>query len=335
MSADPVRAIADAVLYEGYILWPYRRSALKNQRRFTFGGVYPPAHAALHPDDPCMMRTEVLLRGHASAQVTITVRFLHIVERTVMRKQGDRLEPVRELQVGTELHQSWEEAVEREIVIPPRSVDQLALGCSAPIAIDSGSSVEALDDGSGAQIAKLVRRWSELRGQARYGAVQLDDETWKVWVEIANSVAFAERDREQALRHSFCSTHTLLRASGATFVSLANPPQELAGAAAACDNRGTWPVPVGEPDDMSTMLSSPIILEDHPRVAPESPGDMFDGGEIDQLLILNILSLTDEERAEMAAADPRAKEILQRTQALTPEQLMALHGTVRELRLVR
>ncbi len=83
------------------------------------------------------------------------------------------------------------------------------------------------------------------------------------------------------------------------------------------------------------MLSSPIILEDHPRIAPESPGDLFDGGEIDQLLILSILSMTEEERAEMAASDPRAREILERTEALTPDQLMALHGTVRELGMVR
>jgi hypothetical protein len=83
------------------------------------------------------------------------------------------------------------------------------------------------------------------------------------------------------------------------------------------------------------MLSSPIILEDYPRVAPESPGDLFDGGEIDQLLILNILALTDEEKAEMAATDPRAREILERIEALTPDELMALHGTIREFGMAR
>ena len=100
-------------------------------------------------------------------------------------------------------------------------------------------------------------------------------------------------------------------------------------------NEGAWPVLVGEPDSRSTMLCSPIILEDHPRIAPESPGDLFDGGEIDQLLILNILSLTDEEKAEMRATDPRAREILERTEALTPEELMRLHGTIREFGLER
>jgi hypothetical protein len=96
--------------------------------------------------------------------------------------------------------------------------------------------------------------------------------------------------------------------------------------ATACWNAGCWPVLVGEPGQTDTMLASPIILEDHPRIAPESPGDMFDGGEIDQLLVLNILALTDEEKAEMAACDPRAAEILARVENLDPEQLMCLHG---------
>jgi hypothetical protein len=87
---------------------------------------------------------------------------------------------------------------------------------------------------------------------------------------------------------------------------------------------------VGEEDDRSTLLCSPIILSDYPEIAPESPGDLFDGGEIDQLLILNILSLTDAEKAEMRASDPRAREILDRTEALSPQELMNLHGAIRE-----
>ena len=61
--------------------------------------------------------------------------------------------------------------------------------------------------------------------------------------------------------------------------------------------------------------------------------DMFDGAEIDGLLRLSILSMTDEEKAEMRAADPRAREILERTEAMTPEELMRLHGTVRDLQV--
>ena len=63
LTVDEVRRIADAVLYEGYLLWPYRRSALKNQRRWTFGGVYPEAHSRGRDDDPWTMRTQCLLEA--------------------------------------------------------------------------------------------------------------------------------------------------------------------------------------------------------------------------------------------------------------------------------
>lgn len=332
MSTDPVRAIADAVLYEGYILWPYRRSALKNQRRFTFGGVYPPAHSRDHPDDPATMHTEVLLTGAHAAQVEVKVRFLHVVRRAVARAGPEGLEEVDELEVGGERYTTWEEAVEREIDLPPLPIKELARGASrAPIAIDGGSTVQELGDG-----AALVRTWHRLEGGVEAAAEPVDAAgTWRVSVQIENTTPCASRSREEALAQTFCSTHTTLLAHRAKFVSLADPPEALKEAAATCRNLGTWPVLVGDPGRRDTVLSSPIILEDYPRVAPESPGDLFDGGEIDQLLVLNILALTDEEKAEMAASDPRAKEILERTQALTPDQLMALHGTIREFGMAR
>jgi hypothetical protein len=314
---DPIRAIADAVLYEGYILWPYRRSALKNQRRFTFGGVYPPAHSAAHPDDRASMRTEVLLSGAGPCpRFEITVRFLQVVQRTVVDAEGTEVD---ELIVDGERHLSWEEAVEREFHADSEGVH--------PISVTAGADVEELGDGK----AALVRRWAALHGEIQ---ITTDAEPpghgpglTRVSVEVRNLTLFPPGgSREEALRLTFCSTHSLLRAREGTFVSLTDPPPELLGAAAACRNVGTWPVLVGDPSDETTMLSSPIILEDHPRIAPESPGDLFDGGEIDQLLVLNILTLTDEEKAEMAASDPRAREILERTEALTLDQLMALHG---------
>ncbi|MDQ6841448.1 MAG: hypothetical protein M3025_03355, partial [Actinomycetota bacterium] len=325
---DPIRAIADAVLYEGYILWPYRRSALKNQRRFTFGGVYPPAHSAGHPDDATTMQTEVLLRAAPDAQLELAVRFLHVIQRDVARRHGKDLEPVDELIVGNERFLSWEEAAEREVRTAPLTLAELQASVRIPIAVPAGSEQEELPGGAGC----LLRRWQELRGDVTATARIIDDGVWRLTVVVANTTECPpEITRQEALAHTFCSTHTLLRVFGGGFVSLADPPPELSDAAAGCRNIGTWPVPVGQPGDHGTMLSSPIILEDYPRVAPESPGDLFDGGEIDQLLILNILAMTDEEKAEMAASDARAREILERTESLSPEQLLALHGTVREL----
>ena len=331
MKADPIRAIADAVLYEGYILWPYRRSALKNQRRFTFGGVYPPGHSARHPDDPSTMRIGVLLLAEPETRVTATLRFLHVVRRTAARRRGNELEPVDELTVGEQRYLSWEEVTERELTLPALSLERLRARQHQRIHIAGGRIVEPLDAGAGA----LIRTWKPLAGELLLEAAELEDRVWRVSVVIRNTTPFGLEDRQQALEQTMCSTHTLLHAPRGTFVSLADPPPQLAAAAAGCRNVGCWPVPVGEPGDHSTMLCSPIILEDYPKIAPESPGDLFDGGEIDQLLILNILTLTDEEKAEMAASDPRAAEILRRTEALTPEQLMSLHGSIREFGMAR
>jgi hypothetical protein len=289
---DAVRKIADAVLYEGYILWPYRRSALKNTQRWTFGGVYPRAWSEQHPDDRSAIRTECRFHGEA-ADLDVRVRFLHVVRRQLM--QGDA--PVDELEVGGERYLSWEEAVERE------------LG-EGPIAIEAGSEREELGGG-----AAIVRSWQALEGR-----VEVETEPGLVRVVVENETPFDGAGREQAQARAFCSTHAIL--TGPEFVSMTE--------AEGCINEGTWPALV---DDGRTVLSSPIILEDYPQVAPESPGDLFDGGEIDQLLTLNILTLTDEEKAEMRASDPRAREILDRTEALSQEELMRLHGAVRDLQV--
>ena len=95
---------------------------------------------------------------------------------------------------------------------------------------------------------------------------------------------------------------------------------------------GTWPVLIGEEGQRDTVLSSPIILYDYPQIAPESPGDLFDGAEIDEILSLRIMTMTDEEKQEMRQSDARARKILERTEALPEEQFLKLHGALRRLR---
>jgi hypothetical protein len=291
---DAVRRLADAVLYEGYVLWPYRRSALKNRKRWTFGGVYPRAWSERHPDDPWRLRAEVLVEGE-DARVDVRVRFLHVVRRQACDGDG---RPVDELVAGGERHLSWEEATERE------------LSEAGPFRIPTGEEREELDGGA------LVRRWNGLEG-----SVEIAFDGHRLAVEIENTTPWSGDDREKATTHALCSTHAVLRVENGAFVS----PLEADG----CRNEGLWPCLVGEPPDRSTILASPIILDEYPQIAPESPGDLFDGGEIDELLILNVLALTDEERAEVRASDPRVRELLDRCEGLSPEQLLRLHGAVR------
>jgi hypothetical protein len=300
---DPVARIADAVLYEGYILWPYRRSAVKNQQRWTFGGVYPPRHAQRHPDDPSHRQTEVWLER--SGDVDVTVRFLHVVERALFERAGNSVD---ELEVDGKRYLAWDEATERQVP---------AAAGRSEIFIGGGCDRESLDGG-----AEIVRSWRELRGVVDVRISRADD-AFRVRVRIENTTPWDGETRADALRQTFCSTHAVLRTAKGAFVSATE---------AGGENHGLWPVLVGDEGARDTMLAAPIILGDFPQIAPESPGDLFDATEIDQLLVLNVLALTPEEQDEMRATDPRAREILDRCASLSPEQLMRLHGAIRDFR---
>jgi hypothetical protein len=141
-------------------------------------------------------------------------------------------------------------------------------------------------------------------------------------------------ERDVALRRSLLSAHWLLSVDGGRFVSLLDPPADAREAVAGCRNDGVWPVLVGQGDENDVVLVSPIILYDHPEIAPESAGDLFDATEIDEILTLRILTLTDEEKREARATDERARAIIERSEALPPEIFERLHGAVREVGLV-
>jgi hypothetical protein len=334
---DAAKKIAEAVLYEGYLLWPYRRSARKNQQRWTFGGVHPRAYSeARGGDDPWIMQTQCLVSGDEQSTIDVSVRFLHVVERKVGVKRSEDLEFVDELRVGGELYLSWDEAVEREIAVGRFKLSELAYSFEhVEIDIAGGSTEEPLAEPAGEVVGALVRRWRPLRGAVEVGAEPLPEGSFRVTVRITNTTPWGGENRESMLRQTFVSTHTTLEVRAGEFVSLIDPPEEFREAVEGCENLKTWPVLVGGEGDRSTLLSSPIILYDYPQIAPESPGDLFDGTEIDQMLILNVLNLTDEEKEEVRASDPRGREILERCESLSPEELMRLNGTFRDIRMLR
>ena len=334
---DTAKKIAEAVLYEGYLLWPYRRSARKNQQRWTFGGVYPRAYSeARGEDDPWIMQTQCLVLGDEETAIEVKVRFLHVVERKVNQKNADgTLEFVDELLVGGERYLSWDEATEREVAVGRFKLSELESSMQVEIDIPKGSRKESLAEPTGEVVGAVVRGWRSLRGVVEIGAEPLREGTFRVTVRITNTTPWGGEDRESTLKQTFVSTHTALEVEGGEFVSLIDPPEELREAAEGCENLKTWPVLVGEEGERNMLLSSPIILYDYPQIAPESPGDLFDGTEIDQMLILNVLNLTDEEKEEMRASDPRGREILERCESLSPEELMKLSGAIREFRMLR
>ncbi|MEV6157152.1 hypothetical protein AB0L53_43110 [Nonomuraea sp. NPDC052129] len=328
---DQVTKVARAVLYEGYLLWPYRPSALKNAQRWTLGGVYPERCA--ETGDSSLMRTQVLIEADPADTVDVRVCFLHSVARQVARGTGEELVPVAELTAGGERHVARDEATEREVAALGLDLAGLVQRAAVvDIDIPEGGDVEWLIGPDGRGVGALSRSWRALRGRVEISAVRPASGLFRITVEVANTTGWAGGSRTEGLKQAFLSAHTVLHAPRGGFVSLTDPPEELRPLAEGCDNAGAWPVLVGEEGERHTMLSAPIILYDYPRIAPESPGDLFDATEIDQLLTLSVLALTEEERREIRDGDPRAREILDRCASLTPERLMRLHGTVREIR---
>jgi hypothetical protein len=327
MNTKSIDAIANAVLYEGYMLYPYRPSSVKNRQRFNFGVLYPRAYSeAQAGSDAWSNQTECLVEGSSLTAIEIKVRFLKLVARATDPHVSDG-----NAQAGA----SWQEAIECDVTVP---ISPLSTLVSKPIigAFDfpAQRDAEALLDESGHAVGQIVRTQEFVQGTVQISAERVRDELFKVTVLVENlaTIGGCEDSREQALMRSLVSAHTLLGVTDGRFVSLLDPPEELLELAASCRNTGTWPVLVGAEGDRDTMLSSPIILYDYPQIAPESPGDLFDGTEIDEILALRILTMTDAEKHEMRHADERARKMLERTESLPMEHLMKLHGTLRELR---
>jgi hydrogenase maturation protease len=344
MDVKQVDRIVNAVLYEGYMLYPYRPSAVKNQRRWNFGVLYPESYSeAQSGNDASSMQTECLLLGNGEAELDIKVRFLHLLGRQAGKPIADSKEykVVDSLEVDGQVFQTWQEAVERDVDVSGVSPSEISLDPRrVEFTFPSSRTIELLHDGNGQAAGALIRKQEAIEGSIVLRATRQphDPRLFKVAIRISNRTAFEDttgKSRDQALMRSFVSTHTVLSVRGGEFVSLLDPPASLREAAAQCRNVGTWPVMVGREGERDAMLSSPIILYDYPRVAPESAGDFFDGTEIDEMLALRVMTLTDEEKREMQNADERTRRILERTDTLPAEQMMKLHGAMRGLRQLK
>jgi hypothetical protein len=329
---EPARKVADAVLYEGYILYPYTASAPKNRIRWQFGVVVPEAYAAQGTGEPSQMQTEVLLECDGSTEVDVLVRFLQVEARQVEAWRQAAFVPVESLALAVKKYVTFDEGVERELAIHlrPGVEDRTAV----PIASPAQESIEPLADAAGAPAGRIVRRRWPL-----HGAITVESERvaarpglYKLRVRIDNSSAVVPGERSSALRTAFVSTHTLLHARGGRFLSALDPPNDAREATAQLVNRHTWPVLAGDAQSdsqrSSLVLSSPIILYDFPAVAPQSEADSFDATEVDELMMLSVRSLSDEERAEARATDERARAVIDRAERFGPDELERLHGTL-------
>jgi len=340
MNFERARKIADAVLYEGYILYPYRASSRKNHLRWQFGVLAPRAWSEAGGCEEWWRQTECLVECRDAARVTGKVRFLQVATRRIeIAEPGGGFRAVPSVEIDGQLYTAWEEGIEREVdFILPLHADASfpAANLAVPFEFPHSVSVEEIRGRNGELAARIVREQAALSGvlliesepiPGPYSLVRLRlrEENLTPWTAPAAG-------RDQVMAAFMVGAHALLGVEDGAFVSLADPPQWARGAADSCANVRTWPVMAGEEGERNLMLSSPIILEDYPRVAPESPADLFDATEIDEILTLRTMALTDEEKREARATDPRAAALIDRVDNMPPEIMDRLHGAIRYLR---
>ena len=253
--------------------------------------------------------TECLVNAAPNASLKVKLGFLHLLSR---ESAG----------------QSWQEAKEQTFEIPETTLTSILSGeARFPFQFRSNWKLEGAN----------VFRQEGIEGALQIHAEKLQDQIHKITLFILNETqtqTVEVHDRDEALMRSLVSTHSILTIQNGSFLSLLDPPAEFQAFAKNCNNIGNWPVLIGDEGERNTILASPIILYDYPQIAGESPGDLFDSTEIDEILSLRILTLTDEEKAEMRQVDERARKLLERTEAIPAEQFMKMHGAVRGLKRV-
>lgn len=334
MNADWARArkVADAVLYEGYLLYPYRATSRKNQARWQFGVLGPPGAAAAGIGEDDHLSAQLLVDHTGRASISLAVRFLQLQHRRAEKSTAEgTFVPVEELRTADGSWVTWDEAVAREVAVDPVSLVEVTM--TLPFTVASGRDVEPVDGG------RLVRSRCDLHAELTVHA-QPEGDLTRVTVSVRNTGAGADgqdvqdvqdvHNKDTAIARSLIGTHVIAEVHDGEFVSLLDPPATAVDAVARCHHHRCFPVLAGAPGDRDLMLISPIILYDHPEIAEQSGGDLYDATEIDEILTLRVMTMTDEEKAQARATDPRAAAIVDRCESMSPEAMLNLHGVLRD-----
>jgi hypothetical protein len=324
--------IADAILYEGYVLYPYRASAAKNRVRWHVGLVTPRAYSEATASDPWFLQTECLADINPGATLTVRVRCLHVQERVIEQPvDGDEWRCVESLQLDDGWLITWDEAVVCEFTREALPLDGMPREWCESWVLNDAYEVQTVHDRNGRIAARIVRRRTRILTNIRI-ETEPCGHLHKIRVRVENLTptrANTLAERDAAVRQSLAGTHTLLSIEHGGLISLLDPPNEAAALAASCINTHTFPILIGPVGSRQTMLSAPIILYDYPVVAPESPGDLCDATEIDEMLMLRVKSLTEPEKREARATDSRAAQIIERCDTASAVTMSQLHGAVR------
>ena len=259
------------------MLYPYRASARKNQLRWQFG-VLAPRSAAADGSERSSMRTEVIVDPGSEARLNVRVRFLQVRRRSLESFADGIFSPADHLDVDGARLTPWDEAVEHEIEVGPIALLPVP-GEPTDVAIDlPGGDDRAMVTsavGVGSVVGSTVHHRAPVHGRLRVGVEWADGEAalLKVVTEVENTTDWSADRRLAGRRHAALARRRAHAAGGGgRCVRLAARSARLRRiAVAGCRNDGTFPVLAGPSGATDVVLSSPIILYDHPAVvAPET-----------------------------------------------------------------
>jgi hypothetical protein len=304
-----------------------------------FGAVYPQAWQQHHPDVHAATQTQCIIQGTDDAEVEITVRFLHLRGKRLVKinpeKFGrDQFQPTDTIKAGDKTYYSGWEAEERKINVGRHKIKDLIDGSIENSIHFEEEQMSDILFKNEKVAGNMIIRQSAINGNVRVSAkpVGIHEEGYQITIKIANTTPVdnpKQCSRDEIYFRSFLSANTILQAEKGKFISKTDPPQAWQEVNEACKNVNTWPVLIDKDD--KTMLSSPIVLYDYPEIAPESRGDMFDSTEIEEMLMLQVAALTDEEKKEVEQTDGKMKAMLERVRNTTPEELLKLHGGFKDI----
>ena len=292
--------LAKSLLFEGYALYPYTPAATKNATPTPFGIAYPSAYAKRQPAAFDLVRIELIALPTEGAEIEGVALFLQAAgtrHQATERRVGAGPVPIAEL---------IESAVEHSFAFD-----------SAPPDLATGEEPEESPE--------------VVTGTVRMSATSAGPGQVRVRLEVRNTTPVPDADAEgmergDALRRALLSCHAMLGIAGGKLASPLENEGQLGAAVQACENVNAWPVLASPEDD--TALGAAILLPDHPQIAPQSNVNFFDNTEIEEALVLHVQALTDEERAAIDSQDPAVREMIERAEATTQEEILSLHGVM-------
>ena len=327
--------LTSTLLYEGYSLYPYYRSAVKNQKPIPFGVVFPKQYNEHNEHAHSIMQTECIVQEN-DALINIQVRFLHLITIKIFEaenKNKESFQPVYSLNVNNKYYQYGWQTIERKIDAGALLISDLIEEKTIRFHFDKSEEEEIIDDEHNNIAGKKINFLSAINGTIIIHAVLLKDlqNSFKITVQILNNTPIENANsltRDDILTQSFLSTHTILNAKNGKFISHQDPDEQYKQVIDKCENPHCYPILIDVDDTI--LLSSPIALYDHPQINPLSSGDLFDSTEIEEALLLHVGMLSEDEQNRIGQTDEKLKAMLNKVNNLTPQELINFHSYLKQ-----